>query len=247
TKFDALRNSIPDLSNQQKKREYLAELNQLLTSLDSVESSGSESIRGARKALVRAVEEELEKVEGHQDEEKEGAVEETDQAEVKVADDEAEQKTVHVEAAHESQASAQHVSDEVEIQSVSESAAPVHPAEPTIEEPANKPVVTPAQLQATEPESSEPVQDEVNVQPEAPIPASEESTSSDNVNGEASVDSQKVDRVTEEPQRGRQPTIAPESVKPSTSRARRPPSVEIEEVPDEESLSGSPRVGNQDL
>ncbi|KAG8902329.1 hypothetical protein FRC01_009609, partial [Tulasnella sp. 417] len=237
TKFDSLRASTPDLSNPQKKREYLAELNKLLTSLDEVESSGSESIRGARKALVRAVEEELENVEGPQDEQKHEVAEEKQVEEAQVEAKEEETPSV-VEAAAEPQASAVPVPQAVEIQSVPESeAAQVHPAEPTVEEPADE--LANAHVQHPEPQpqpSPEHVPSEAETRPEA------QATFPD-------VDEEKVYAASEDteehPQRGRQPAVTSQA--PKSAGTRRPPSVEIEEVPDEESLSGSPQVGYKDL
>ncbi|KAG8963860.1 hypothetical protein FRC00_004759 [Tulasnella sp. 408] len=241
TKFDSLRASTPDLSNPQKKREYLAELNKLLTSLDAVESSGSESIRGARKALVRAVEEELENVESHQDEQKREVAEEKQVEEVKV------------EAKEEEKPSAEPVAQDVEIQSVTESEPiQVHPAEPTVEEPADEPANAAAEHAETESHSSfehVPAEDEAHPEAQTTLPAETVSASSDDAKPAAHAEeakTQETREVTEEePQRGRQPAVASQSPKSPTTR--RPRSVEIEEVPDEESLGGSPRVGQKDL
>ncbi|KAG8899506.1 hypothetical protein FRC01_010487, partial [Tulasnella sp. 417] len=237
TKLDSLRASSPDLSNPQNKREYLAELNKLLTSLDEVESSGSESIRGARKALVHAVEEELEKVEGTQGEQKHEVAEERQVEEAQVEAKGEETPSV-VEAAAEPQASAVPVPQAVEIQSVPESeAVQVHPAEPTVEEPADG--LANAVTQHPEPQpqpSSEHVPSEVETRPEAPATLLD-------------VDEEKVHAASEDteehPQRGRQPVVTSQA--PKSAGTRRPPSVEIEEVPDEESLNGSPQVGYKDL
>ncbi|KAG9025904.1 hypothetical protein FS837_004786, partial [Tulasnella sp. UAMH 9824] len=241
TKFDSLRASTPDLSNPQKKREYLVELNKLLTSLDAVESSGSEGIRGARKALVRAVEDELENVEGHKDEKKHEVAEEKQVEEVKA------------EAKGEEKPSAEPVAQDVEIQSVTESEPiQVHPVEPTVEEPADEPAKAAAEHSETESQSSfEHVPAEAETHPEAPatLPAETVSASSDDAKPEADVEevkTQSTSEVTEEePQRGRQAAVTSQSPKSTTTR--RPRSVEIEEVPDEESLSGSPQVGQMDL
>ncbi|KIO23974.1 hypothetical protein M407DRAFT_105834 [Tulasnella calospora MUT 4182] len=245
TKFDALRASTPDFSSHQKKREYLAELNKLLTSLDGVESSGSESIRGARKALVRAVEEELDNVEGNNDEEKQA-----EEAKVEV---EEEEKPSVVEAAPQLHASAEPVTQEVEIRNVSESeATQVHPAEPTVEEPADEPTNPATHPSETEAQPlSEHVPAEDETQPEAPasLPDVTVSASADDAKPEADVDEEKTrvagEDTEEQPQRGRQPAVTSQAQ--NSPKARRPPSVEIEEVPDEESLSGSPQVGYKDL
>ncbi|KAG8951014.1 hypothetical protein FRC04_006875 [Tulasnella sp. 424] len=248
TKFDSLRASAAELSDHQKKREYLVELNKLLTSLDAVESSGLESIRGARKALVRAVEDELEKIEGSQDVEKHEADEDQHTEESK--DEVKEQgKPSVAEDAPESQVSAEPVTEEVEIKSVSESEpTQLHSIEPTIEEPTD--VVT--QSLSTEPESSsKPASAEGETHPGVPattpdiiLPTSEDSAKPEvDAGGEkAHGASQETE---EQPERGRQPAVA--SQDPKSPKTRRPPSVEIEEVPDEESLSGSPQVGYKDL
>ncbi|KAG8951012.1 hypothetical protein FRC04_006873 [Tulasnella sp. 424] len=248
TKFDSLRVSTPDLSDHQKKREYLAELNKLLTSLDAVESSGSESIRGARKALVRAVEDELEKVEGSQDVEKHEAEGDQHVEEAKVEVEEEDKPSV-AEAAPEPQASAQSVAEEVEIKSVSESEpTQLHSIEPTIEEPTD--VAT--QPLSTEPEpSSQPISTQGGTHPEVPTttPDAAVSTSEDSAKPAVDAGNETVNGASQDiegqPERGRQPTVTSQDSK--SPKTRRPPSVEIEEVPDEESLSGSPQVGYKDL
>ncbi|KAG8941053.1 hypothetical protein FRC04_004801 [Tulasnella sp. 424] len=231
TKFDSLRASTPDLSDHQKKHEYLAELNKLLTSLDAVESSGSESIRGARKALVRAVEDELEEIEGSQDVEKHEADEDQ-----------------HTEEPKE-EASAEPVAEEVEIKSVSESnPTQLHSIEPAIEEPTD---VTTLPL-STEPEpSSKPASTEGETQPSVPatipdiiLPASQANAKPEVDAGDEEVHGASQD-TEEQPGRGCQSAIASQDSK--FPKTQRPPSVEIEEVPDEESLSGSPWVGYKDL
>ncbi|KAG8899684.1 hypothetical protein FRC01_010415, partial [Tulasnella sp. 417] len=253
TKLDSLRASSLDLSNPQKKWEYLTELNKLLTSLDEVESSGSESIRGARKALVRAVEEELEKVEGTQDEQKHEVAEEKQVEEAQVKAKGEEKPNVVEAAAPEPQASVEPVSQQVEIQSVSESeAVQIHPIEPTVEEPADELANAVAQHSESEPQaSSEQVPSADETRPEAPATLIDVTASApvDAAKPEVNVDEEKAHVASqdteEQPQRGRQPTVPSQA--PKSPRTRRPPSVEIEEVPDEESLSGSPQVGYRDL
>ncbi|KAG8951013.1 hypothetical protein FRC04_006874 [Tulasnella sp. 424] len=248
TKFDSLRASTPDLSDHQKKREYLAELNKLLTSLDAVESSGSESIRGARKALVRAVEDELEKLEGSQDVEKHEADEDQHTEESK--DEVKEQgEPSDAEAVPESQASAEPLAEEVEIKSVSESEpTQLHSIEPTIEGLTD--VAT--QSLPTEPEpSSKPASTEGKTHPSVPatlpditLPISEDSAKPEVDTGDEKAHGASQD-TEEQPERGRQPAVASQDSK--SPKTRRPPSVEIEEVPDEESLSGSPQVAYKEL
>ncbi|KAG8951016.1 hypothetical protein FRC04_006877 [Tulasnella sp. 424] len=248
TKFDSLRASTPDLSEHQKKREYLAELNKLLTPLDAVESSGSESIRGARKALVRAVEDQLEKVEGSQDVEKHEAYGDQHAEEVKV-EVKLEERPSIAEAAPEPQASAQSVAEEVEIKSVSDSEPiQLYSIEPTTEEPAN----AASQPLSTELEtSSQPVSTEGETHPEVPTttPDMTVSTSEDGAESEVDAGDEKVHGAGQDnkkqPERGRQPIVSNQDSK--CTRTRRPPSVEVEEVPDEERLSGSSQVGYKDL
>ncbi|KIO28919.1 hypothetical protein M407DRAFT_21994 [Tulasnella calospora MUT 4182] len=69
---EAMSSGAPRLSyssSNSSVHEYENELTKLLTELDAVESDGAESVRGARKALVVAIEKELEKL----DEEKKTA------------------------------------------------------------------------------------------------------------------------------------------------------------------------------
>ncbi|KAG8949367.1 hypothetical protein FRC04_008602 [Tulasnella sp. 424] len=147
--------------------QYENELVKLLTKLDGVESDGAESIRGARKALVLAVEKELERV----DQQKVEAWRKTLPAEPEVAPSDAMEADSTTESSLEGQATAQDVqassatesanatertedavltaasvplpqADDMELDPVSETADP-HPVESLTEE-ASSPIAAPA-------------------------------------------------------------------------------------------------------